>query len=136
MLTSKLGLESNIEFKGQVSEDEKMRLIASSTAMVFPSLCEGFGLVILEAFSQNKAVIVSDVRPLSDIVTHEVNGYVLNPYDGTVWADYFIKIMTNPDEVIKLGKNGNDLLKDKYNQDLMYKKIISMYSQYTTPYQE
>lgn len=129
-LTSKLGLESNIEFKGQVSEDEKMRLIASSVALVFPSLCEGFGLVILEAFSQNKAVIVSDVRPSSDIVTHEVNGYVLNPYDGKAWADYFIRIIKNPEEAAKLGKNGNKLLKEKYDQDSMYKKVLSMYTQY------
>ncbi|MGI0073080.1 MAG: glycosyltransferase family 4 protein [Nitrosotalea sp.] len=134
-LTNKLGLESNIEFKGQVSEDEKIRLVEGSTALVFPSLCEGFGLVILEAFSQNKPVMVSDVRPSSDIVSHEVNGYVLNPYDGTVWADCFLKIIKNPNESIKLGKNGNNLLKEKYNQDLMYKKILSMYHQYATPYE-
>ncbi|TSA18692.1 MAG: glycosyltransferase family 1 protein [Nitrosopumilales archaeon] len=134
-LTSKLGLKSNIEFKGHVSEEEKMRLIANSTALVFPSLCEGFGLVILEAFLQNKPVMVSDVRPSSDIITHEVNGYVLNPYDGTIWADCFLKIISNPQEAVRLGKSGNNLLKEKYDEKSMYKKIISMYIQYTTPYQ-
>lgn len=129
-LTSKLGLESNIDFIGQVSEDEKIRLIANSAALVFPSLCEGFGLVILEAFSQNKAVMVSDVRPSSDIVTHEQNGYVLNPYDGKAWSDCFIMIIKNPEEAAKLGRNGNTLLKEKYDQDSMYKKVLSMYSQY------
>ncbi len=134
-LASKLGLESNIEFKGHVSEDEKIKLISSSVALVFPSLCEGFGLVILEAFSQNKPVMVSDVRPSSDIVTHGINGYVLNPHDGTIWAEYFIRIISNPEEAVKLGRNGNSLLKDKYNQDIMYEKIISMYNQYTSLHQ-
>ena len=130
-MVSKLGLESNIEFRGHVSEDEKIKLISSSAALVFPSLCEGFGLVILEAFSQNKPVIVSDVRPSSDIVSHGTNGYVLNPHDGTVWADCFLDIVKNPEKASKMGKNGNSLLQEKFNQDIMYKKIHSMYLQYT-----
>jgi len=130
-LVGKLGLDSNIEFRGHVNEDEKIKLISSSVALVFPSLCEGFGLVILEAFSQNKPVLVSDVRPSSDIVSHRTNGYVLNPYDGTVWADCFLNIVKNLEEASKLGKNGNMMLEEKYNQDTMYKKIISMYNQYT-----
>ena len=81
VLTKRLGLESNIEFKGYIDADEKSKIIATSNALVFPSLCEGFGLVILEAFSQNRPVLVSDVRPMSDIVSHGKNGYVLNPYD-------------------------------------------------------
>ncbi|MFI5415798.1 MAG: glycosyltransferase family 4 protein [Nitrososphaerales archaeon] len=134
-LVSKLGLESNIEFRGHVSEDEKIKLIVSSVALVFPSLCEGFGLVILEAFSQNRPAMVSDVRPSSDIVSHKTNGYVLNPHDGTVWADCFLSIIKNPEEASRLGKNGNMLLGEKYSQDTMYKKITAMYNQYTSIHQ-
>src|SRR5690348_2161335 len=77
VLTKKLQLENNVEIRGYVSVDEKSRLIATSNALLFPSLCEGFGLVILEAFSQERPVLVSNIRPMSDIVTHEKNGYVL-----------------------------------------------------------
>lgn len=130
-LASKLGLESNIEFRGHLGEDEKIKLISSSAALAFPSLCEGFGLVILEAFSQNKPVLVSDVRPSSDIVSHGINGYVLNPHDGTAWADCFLNIIKNPEEASKMGKNGNSLLQEKFSQDTMYEKIHSMYLQYS-----
>src|SRR5690348_18147797 len=43
-LVIKLGLETNVEFKGYVSSEEKLRIISESNALVFPSLCEGFGL--------------------------------------------------------------------------------------------
>jgi len=89
-LTKNLGLESNVEFVGYVNAEEKMKIIASSTAMVFPSLCEGFGLVILEAFSQHKPVLVSNIKPMSDIVSHGRTGYVLDPHDENIWAQCFV----------------------------------------------
>ena len=80
-LTEKMDLNSNVEFRGYVNEYEKSKLIASSNALMFPSLCEGFGLVILEAFAKKRPVLVSNLRPMSDIVTHEKNGFVLDPND-------------------------------------------------------
>ena len=126
-LVNQLNLQDNIKFTGFVSKDEKLRKISTSQALVFPSLCEGFGLVILEAFSQDKPVLVSNIRPMSDIVTHEKNGYVLDPYDEHVWAEHLIKTMNNSSDTSRMGKNGNKLLAESYNQEVTYHKVISMY---------
>ena len=125
-LTKKLKL-SNVKFVGYVKKDEKERLIRESNAFVFPSLLEGFGLVILEAFEQKVPVIVSNLRPMSDIVTHNETGYVLDPKNENQWADYLLKLMKNKDESEKMGENGNTVLKNNYNPDLMCQKIIEMY---------
>ena len=122
-------IKSNIEFRGYVSNNEKAELIAQSSALVFPSLCEGFGLVILEAFSQERPVLVSDIRPMSDIVTHENNGYVLDPHDEHIWAEHLIKIMKNPLESSIMGKNGNKMLAESYSQESMYQKVANMYNE-------
>jgi len=128
-LVGKLRLEDNVEFLGYVSHDEKMRLISNSNAFVFPSLCEGFGIVILEAFSQKRPVLVSNIKPMSDIVNNEKNGFVLNPHDETVWAECILKLVKNPNEALEMGKEGNRSLVDFYGQDLMYDKIIKMYEE-------
>jgi len=128
-LVNSLNLQSNIEFKGYVTTDTKIKLIQESIDMVFPSLCEGFGLVILEAFSQNRPVLVSNIRPMSDIVEHEKTGYLLNPYDEKLWANYITRLVKNPQEANLMGKNGKKVLQAKYNPESMYKKIISMYSE-------
>jgi len=125
-LTKKLKL-SNVKFVGYVKKDEKERLIRESNAFVFPSLLEGFGLVILEAFEQKVPVIVSNLRPMSDIVTHNETGYVLDPKNENQWADYLLKLVKNKDESEKMGENGNTVLKNNYNPDFMYQKIIEMY---------
>jgi len=116
-----------VKFVGYVKKEEKERLIRESNAFVFPSLLEGFGLVILEAFEQKVPVIVSDLRPMSDIVTHNETGYVLDPKNENQWADYLLKLVKNKGESERMGKNGNAILKNNYNPDFMYQKIIEMY---------
>ena len=128
-LSKKMQLEDNIEFKGHVDEKEKVDLISSSCALVFPSLCEGFGLVILEAFAQNKPVLVSDMKPMSDIVSHEKTGYVINPHDEKQWSKFLLEIINNPEKSRILGKNGAQLFAATYNQDSFYQNIVKMYSE-------
>jgi glycosyltransferase involved in cell wall biosynthesis len=129
-LIKNLHLQDNIIIKGYVDTKEKFRLISESNAMLFPSLCEGFGLVILEAFSQNKPVLVSDIRPMSDIISHEETGFVLNPNNEKDWAEHILKLIKNPQESQRMGENGNHILKTEYNQEIFYERILKMYSEF------
>ena len=131
-LVMDLNLEENIKFLGFVANEEKLKLLATSQALVFPSLCEGFGLVILESFAQKKPVLVSNVRPLSDIVSDENTGFVINPHDERKWAESIINIIQRPDKTKSMGEEGNEILKNKYNVKNMEKLIVDMYSAVNT----
>jgi glycosyltransferase involved in cell wall biosynthesis len=50
--------------------------------LVLPSLIEGFGLVLLEAFEAKKPVPVSDVSPSNEIVENAIDGFILRPVDA------------------------------------------------------
>ena len=50
-----------------VSADEKLVLLQSACALVFPSLYEGFGLPVLEAFASNLPVITSNTTSLLEV---------------------------------------------------------------------
>jgi len=125
---SKLGLNDYIDFKGFLSSDDKTMFLASSQALVFPSLCEGFGLVILEAFEQRKPVIVSDIPPLSDIVVHKKTGLVISPHDEHEWAKAMISIIDDSAKSQNMGISGRELLEKQYNSENMKEKILKMYS--------
>ncbi len=122
-----MGLGRHVRFAGHVGAREKERIIAESAAMVFPSLCEGFGLVILEAFLQNKPVLVSDVRPASDIVEDGRTGYVIGSRDGVAWAGRMIDCVDDCQKAAEMGRNGRGVLESTYGQDAMYEKVIRMY---------
>jgi glycosyltransferase involved in cell wall biosynthesis len=126
-LVKKLELEKNIIFKGYTTSEEKMKMICGSNAMLFPSTIEGFGLVILEAFSQCKPVLVSNIRPMSDIINHEKTGFVLDSNDEKIWAEHITKLIKEPQLSEKMGNEGNKVLIKKYNQKLFYERILKMY---------
>jgi glycosyltransferase involved in cell wall biosynthesis len=52
---------------GHVPEARLRALVSGATAVLYPSLLEGFGLPVLEAMAMGKAVLTSDRPPLSDL---------------------------------------------------------------------
>lgn len=71
--------EGRIRFTGRVSDSTLRDLYAAATAMVYPSLDEGFGLPLLEAMSCGTPVITSDASCLPEIAG-EAAVYI-NPLD-------------------------------------------------------
>lgn len=128
-LVSDLSVQQNVKFEGYVSDQEKEKLLASSQALVFPSLCEGFGIVVLEAFSQKKPVLVSDIHPLSDIVTNDVTGFVLSPYDENQWAKALTDIIENSQKSQNMGNMARKELEKTFGFKNMKQEILKMYSE-------
>lgn len=56
-LIGQLGLGDRVVVTGFVSHEDKVRLLAESCAMVYPSLYEGYGLAIAEGFQAHIPVI-------------------------------------------------------------------------------
>ena len=128
-LVSRLDLRDNVHFSGYVTEEEKRNLLTSSHALLFPSICEGFGIVLLEAFACMKPAIVSDVRPLSDIIEHKKTGLVIPPHDPNEWAKALMNIIENPSLSVEMGRVGKKILKEKYNVQNMINNIQKMYEE-------
>lgn len=57
----------NIRVIGYVTHEEKVALMQSCTAFVFPSLWEGFGLPVLEAASMGVPVLTSKISSLPEV---------------------------------------------------------------------
>ncbi|HEX4792714.1 MAG TPA: glycosyltransferase family 1 protein [Humisphaera sp.] len=58
---------ARIHFVGRQTDDELRDLYAGATALVFPSLYEGFGLPVLEALKCGTPVITSNVSSLPEV---------------------------------------------------------------------
>lgn len=76
-----------------VSSDELVHILAGATALIFPSLAEGFGLPILDAMTLGVPVVTSKGH-----ATEEVAGdaaLLVDPTDTDAIADAIVKVATD-----------------------------------------
>jgi len=59
--------DSHVRWLGPVAEIDKLALLQGAKALVFPSLSEGFGLPMLEAFASGTPVIASNTTSLAEV---------------------------------------------------------------------
>lgn len=90
---------NNLIWINKMGREDVACLLASSDIFLFPSLFEGFGMVIIEAMACGCPVIVTDHGALSELVDHEVNGIKI-PYSNDeveLFSQYITKILQNKD---------------------------------------
>lgn len=80
----RLRLEGVVEFRGFISEEEKVEILRRAWAAIYPSPKEGWGITNLEAAACGTPVIASDSPGLRDSVANGVSG-LLVPHNDR-WA--------------------------------------------------
>lgn len=66
-LPKELGIEESVRFIGRVTDEDVVGLYNGATALVYPSLFEGFGLPIIEAFACGCPVITSNTSSMPEV---------------------------------------------------------------------
>ena len=75
----KLGIGNQVKFLNYVDLADLPYLYAGSLALVYPSLYEGFGLPILEAYSAGTLVLTSNISSMPEVGGSEA--IYVNPFD-------------------------------------------------------
>jgi glycosyltransferase involved in cell wall biosynthesis len=102
-------------------------LLAQSDVVVVPSLREGFGRVVIEAFAAGVPVVASDTGGLHELVRDRVNGILVPPGDPMALTDAVVSILNDPDfrEALKAGVRDVDL--SAFTVDSMTKHMSRVY---------
>lgn len=122
-----LGVSEKVEFKGYVSEAEKIELLRKCAALVFPSLVEGFGMVVLEAFAMKKPVLVSNIESLTELVEDGSTGFVISPSSAADWAMRMTTMLADPALCRTMGNRGRERVENHYNIDRVAGMLESLY---------
>ncbi len=108
-LPKKLGIEANVIFTGRVSDNDLTTLYENALAFTFPSLFEGFGLPILEAFEAKIPVITSNNSSLPEVAGDA--GLLVDPYKTEEMLNALLKIYNDKSMQSELVKKGTEQLK-------------------------
>jgi glycosyltransferase involved in cell wall biosynthesis len=66
-LADELGLQGGCFLCGFAAEEDLPGLLSGATALCYPSLCEGFGLPVVDAFACETAVVTSNTTSLPEV---------------------------------------------------------------------
>ncbi len=80
---------------GRVGEDELEWLYRNATLVLFPTLYEGFGLPMVEAFAHGVPVLASDIPSLRE--AGEGVARFVGPLDNAAWAGEVCKLASDPE---------------------------------------
>ena len=100
----KLNLENKLFLKGQ---DPKVNTKYNQYGMfVFTSRAEGMGMVLIEAQKAGLPVISFDILcGPSDVISDEINGYLIEPFDIEKMAQKIIYLIDHPEVRIDFSDN-------------------------------
>ena len=84
-LAQELGIEARVKFVAGLEQAQLLALFHAATALLQPSLAEGFGLPALEAIACGCPVIGSDIAPLREVLGEA--GTFAAPLDSAGFAE-------------------------------------------------
>ncbi|MEK6932305.1 MAG: glycosyltransferase family 4 protein [Nanoarchaeota archaeon] len=117
----KLNLNNNIKFLGSTFGQKKLDFFKIADIFVNPSLDEGLPVTILEAISNGKAIIATDVGGVSDIIRNNGNGILIKPRNKNEISNAIIELFSNPKFMKKLSINALKTSK-RYDWEIISKK--------------
>jgi glycosyltransferase involved in cell wall biosynthesis len=96
--------QARVQFPGYVSEAERQRLFCEASALVLPSLDEGFGITALEAMTVGLPVVASNRGALPEVVGDA--GILVDPEDVRTLSNALEQVLSDPERRRGMSERG------------------------------
>jgi glycosyltransferase involved in cell wall biosynthesis len=124
------GLMENVRFLGTLPDLEVNRWYNRVSAVIIPSVFEGFGLTATEAMACGTPVIATDVDGLRDVVQNGWNGLLVRYGHMEGIREKIIHLLTNPDVQRDLSMNGRKTVEEHYNWSILADRVWRVYERF------
>ncbi len=119
--------QQEVLFLGHVESDKLSRLLSAAVALLYPSLFEGFGIPIIEAFHAETAVITSDVTSMPEVAGDAA--LVVNPHSVDEIADAMQRLASDTElrnELIARGRERRNRFSWDRTADLLWQSLTHL----------
>lgn len=127
VLTEQEGLSGRILLTG--IRHDIPRMMAAMDLLMVTSLWEGLPRVIIQAMCMSLPVVGFRIDGLSEIVHHELTGFLTTPRNLAQMAVYCGYLLENADRRREMGKEGHTLVTDDFSLPIMIQRIESLYDE-------
>lgn len=126
-LAKTLGVEDRAHFLGEVSEPEKLRLLAASDAFVLPSVevTEAFGISQLEAMAVGLPVIASDLPTgVTDVTADGVSGLLCSPGDPASLGAAIQRLVSDNGLRRRLARGAQARVRERFDDEVVLNRSV------------
>ncbi len=127
----KYGLGKSVFLLGTTFGKEKIRFYNTSDAFVFPSVNEGFVLVVLEALAAGLPVLATKAVSFGEAVENGENGYLIDQNDKSAWVKKMLELANNKKLCIGMRKKSRDIAVERFSWQQTAANTLKYYKQLT-----
>jgi glycosyltransferase involved in cell wall biosynthesis len=133
-LVQTLGLHNRVTFHGWVDAPTVKALIQSARALIFPSVWhEPGGTVAFEAMAHARAVIMSRVGGMPEVIQTGANGLLVEPWDTAALATAIDTLAQDVDLAKRLGQQGYERVTERFTLDYHLAQLMDAYTEIAAP---
>jgi glycosyltransferase involved in cell wall biosynthesis len=123
-----LGIQKNVVFTGWISQYEMPSILSKvPNICVSSSLRDQLPSYILECMAASKPVIATRVGGCPEAIEDEISGLIISPGKPQELAKNIIKLINNPDQAAKMGKEGRRRIEQLFNTNDILTKLEHAY---------
>ncbi len=131
----KLGVR-NVHFIGFIDDEDKVALLLTCTAVLFPShlRSEAFGISLLEGAMYGKPMISSEIGTGTTYINIAgETGIVVPPGDAAALSAAMIRLWDDPDEAAAMGRRAESRYWEHFTAERMVHSYVDIYRELAAP---
>ncbi|MDC8006306.1 glycosyltransferase family 4 protein [Aureisphaera galaxeae] len=113
-IATELGLKESTVFHGSQPKEKVLELFSRAQFAVVPSLSEGFGFVVIEAFSTKTPVIGSKTGGIKEIVREGKDGLLVPPGNAEALGQTMLKFLNIENATSQFGRQAYQRFLDRF----------------------
>jgi glycosyltransferase involved in cell wall biosynthesis len=128
-LRDSLGLADRVEFRGVTAQPEEY--FAAADLFVLPSIFEGLGIVILEAFRASLPVVASRLEGPAELIQEGRNGLLFPPQDAEALRERLLTMHRDPAGRARMGRAGHADFRERFSIESYAQSLAGLYEERT-----
>lgn len=120
----------HVNFRGQISHKDVLKIISSSQCVVIPSVCgETFSLVAVEALACGTPVIASNLGGVVELINKSRGGIAVDPDEPGVFVRVISELVKQPERISQMGLAGRRYVGDFLSEEIITDRLMSIYQE-------
>ena len=119
------GLSHSVVYHGPKYGEEKKKCFLQADIFAFPTFCDCFALVILEAMNYQLPIVSTFFGGIPDEIINGENGFVVEPEDVQATADALCQLLEDASLRQRMGRAGYKKFMEEFTEEIFEHHIVS-----------